>query len=379
MADTSDDEDWDALFDNPPDVPPPPEVTPDLFARWRAPRFGRMNPTPTDNAVWQWLINSGNSAYRAATYFPGVAAKGPCWSFARFGQSKTALPDGRTVMIGGEHEDSYDADFCIYNDVVVKNTDGTFAVYCYPEDVFPPTDFHTATLDGNRIVIVGAFGYPAQRKPGTTPVYVLDTGTLAIARRECIGDAPGWLHKHSAVYDAADNAIVMSGGLIDTGDDERNLIENIDDWKLHLGNWRWERLTRRQWPRWDIRREDMTMNALFDLRSLMFWNRTRERNSAEEALARVREELGFEPDLDILAALYAPPVPHVAIPEADGDDYGVHRIAVNGVTVRYNETSFHVRLTVEGDLPAATLAALTGDLMSKLSALEGKRYELIRL
>ena len=117
-------------------------------------------------------------------------------------------------------------------------------------------------------------------------------------------------------------------------------------------------------------------DALFDLRSLMFWNRTRERNSAEEALTRVREELGFEPDLDILAALYAPPMPHVAIPEANGDDYGVHRIAVNGVTVRYNETSFHVRLTVEGDLPAATL---TGDLMSKLSALEGKRYELIRL
>ena len=124
---------------------------------------------------------------------------------------------------------------------------------------------------------------------------------------------------------------------------------------------------------------DEDWDALFDMRSLMFWNRTRERNSAEEALTRVREELGFEPDLDILAALYAPPVPHVAIPEADGDDYGVHRIAVNGVTVRYNETSFHVRLTVEGDLPAATLAALTGDLMGKLSALEGKRYELIRL
>jgi hypothetical protein len=33
----------------------------------------------------------------------------------RFGQSLTLLPDCRAVQIGGEHEDWYDADFCIYN------------------------------------------------------------------------------------------------------------------------------------------------------------------------------------------------------------------------------------------------------------------------
>ena len=45
---------------------------------------------------------------------------GPVWCFSRFGTSLTELPDGRFVQIGGEHEDFYDPDFCIYNDVTVQ-------------------------------------------------------------------------------------------------------------------------------------------------------------------------------------------------------------------------------------------------------------------
>lgn len=44
---------------------------------------------------------------------------GPTWCFDRFGRSTAWLPDGRVVLIAGEHKDSYDPDFCIYNDVVV--------------------------------------------------------------------------------------------------------------------------------------------------------------------------------------------------------------------------------------------------------------------
>lgn len=40
----------------------------------------------------------------------------PVWCFNRFGATRTKLPDGRTVCIGGEHEDFYDPDFYIYND-----------------------------------------------------------------------------------------------------------------------------------------------------------------------------------------------------------------------------------------------------------------------
>ena len=73
------------------------------------------------------------------------------WCFDRFGTSKTALEDGRTVHIGGEHEDFYDPDFHIYNDVIVVSSSGQVAIYGYPLEAFPPIDFHSATLVGKTI------------------------------------------------------------------------------------------------------------------------------------------------------------------------------------------------------------------------------------
>lgn len=61
--------------------------------------------------------------------------------FRRFGRSSTLLADGRLVLIGGEHEDSYDSDFCIYNDVVVRHPDGRLEVFGYPKEVFPRQTF----------------------------------------------------------------------------------------------------------------------------------------------------------------------------------------------------------------------------------------------
>ncbi|KAK4148918.1 hypothetical protein C8A00DRAFT_19337 [Chaetomidium leptoderma] len=127
----------------------------------------------------------------------------PVFCFCRFGRTETKLPDGRIVYIAGEHEDYYDPDFNIYNDVVVvhrhgavqeteQTEEGTGAddagsenemsddsdydkeywedlkrekikedletaalaagvdpadiqIYGYPADVFPATYFHTAT------------------------------------------------------------------------------------------------------------------------------------------------------------------------------------------------------------------------------------------
>ena len=76
----------------------------------------------------------------------------------RFGQSLTLLPDGLAVQIGGEHEDYYDPDFCIYNDVFVHERDGSITIYGYPESAFPPTDFRTATLVGDSIYVIGSLG-----------------------------------------------------------------------------------------------------------------------------------------------------------------------------------------------------------------------------
>lgn len=75
----------------------------------------------------------------------------PVWCFHRFGKSITEFPDGRIIEIGGEHEDYYDPDFCIYNDVVVHYGGGRFEIFGYPEEVFPPTDSHSATLVGDVI------------------------------------------------------------------------------------------------------------------------------------------------------------------------------------------------------------------------------------
>jgi hypothetical protein len=152
----------------PDDQEPPvdPALTPELFMRWRTPRFGRANPERMNNPVWEWLIRSRLSAYLAEQSFkvPLAMRAGPGWCFDRFGRSSTDLPDGRTILIAGEHEDYYDPDFYIYNDVVVLNPNGRIDIFGYPAEVFPPTDFHTATLVGDRIIIVGNLGHPEQRK-----------------------------------------------------------------------------------------------------------------------------------------------------------------------------------------------------------------------
>src|SRR6185369_11799713 len=96
---------------------------------------------------------------------------------ARFGQSSTLLGDGRRIAIAGEHEDYYDPDFYIYNDVIVHHPSGEVDIYCYPREVFSPTDFHSATLVGDRIVLIGRLGYSGTRMPEVTPVYALDTST----------------------------------------------------------------------------------------------------------------------------------------------------------------------------------------------------------
>ncbi len=357
---------------------PDASVTPKLFEAWRSPRFGRSNPERMNNPVWEWLVRCRVSAYWANEEFTGPSSfeAGPCWSFRRFGQSKTKLPDDRVVLIGGEHEDSYDPDFCIYNDVVVRRPDEGIEIYGYPEDVFAPTDFHSATLLDDCIIVVGCFGYTTQRRPGATPVYKLDLRSFSIGATPCTGDAPGWLHKHDAAYVPQENAIVITGGLEVRDDPDRPLVENIDDWKLHLTDQRWERLTRREWKRFNIRRIDGGENQLSWIGfACGFKNRVNEQAQYMEGLEK---KLGFRPDLDLYEKLYAPPVPHEKIPDKKGE-FRVRRINVNGVVVRYNEEGWAVHVTIEGDLPTSTADTIVSDLMNKLSTLEQKPCESIRL
>ncbi|MFN3653549.1 MAG: ankyrin repeat domain-containing protein [Armatimonadota bacterium] len=166
-----------------------------------APAFGRANPERMNVPFREAMIRCGATAYAARLRFEEALGSidKPVWCARRFGQSLTLLPDGRAIQIGGEHEDHYDPDFCIYNDVFVHGPDGSVTIYGYPSSVFPPTDFHTATLLGGCIYVIGCLGYPEQRQPGTTPVFRLDLNTLRIDRIDTRGEAPGWIYGHRAV------------------------------------------------------------------------------------------------------------------------------------------------------------------------------------
>ncbi len=135
-------------------------------------RFGAANPERIDNPLWEWMVRSGLNPYWARQEL-GVDSDAvscampgnPDWCFDRIGAPTVTLDDGRTITIAGEHEDYYDPDFCIYNDVVVTKGDDV-EIYGYPADVFPPTDFQSATLIDDQIWLIGSVGYVVQREYG---------------------------------------------------------------------------------------------------------------------------------------------------------------------------------------------------------------------
>jgi hypothetical protein len=316
------------------------------------------------------MIEENLDAFTANATFTGPPSTtaGPCWSWDRFGRSETVLPDGRTIYIGGEHEDAYDADFYIYNDVVVADRAGSVSIFGFTEDVFPPTDFHTATLVGDRVIVIGNLSYPSLRK-GSAQVFVLDSNRYAFSHIQPIGAGPPWLHKHSARLTEGRDAIEVSGGLI-ADPKWPALVDNIDDWRLELDQWRWHRLTTRNWPQFIFARSDNAPNHLYWLRDLLKAGPA----SASDGASQYRDErlrdLGPTPRIDLVEALYAPDVPHSRLAEKP-DEFRVHRLIVNEATVRYTENDFNVQMIVEGRLSDELVERLRRDLLNKLEAIEG--------
>ncbi len=185
------------------------------------------------------MIRSGVNAYSARSgNEQNIFAEASIWCYQRFGRTTTMLPDGRIVEIAGEHEDSYDPDFHIYNDVVVFDGKGNFKIYGYPSNVFPPTDFHSATLVENYIYIIGSLGYQDARIPNQTPVYRLDCDTFQIQNVKTIGDNPGWISRHKAKYQQP-SQIYITGGKVFT---QEGYIENSTDYILNLINFEWTKI-----------------------------------------------------------------------------------------------------------------------------------------
>ncbi len=183
-------------------------------------KFGSSNPEVCTNKFYYHMVRTGKSAWKAYDNFNCIdSIPRPIWCNDRMGQTTIKLPDGRFVCIAGEHEDHYDPDFCIYNEVIVFDHN-KITIYQYPREVFPPTDFHTATYIEGYVYIIGNLGYPEDRK-ADVPVYRLSISDFSINKIQYSGINPGWLHNHKA--ELTEDRICISGGeLINDGDHSYN-------------------------------------------------------------------------------------------------------------------------------------------------------------
>lgn len=360
---------------------PPKGVTRDLYLAWRAPRIGTYNPHKLTNPVWLWIANNPErSAWAFNEHFAGPPSfeVGPGFCCSRFGQSRTTLPDGRVLAIGGEHEDYYDPDFFIYNDVIVEHPSGQREIYGYPQDAFAPTDFHSATLVGDRVYVIGGLSYADRREPGQTRVYALDVASLAITPVRTVGTPPGWIYQHTAELSADGRSLVVRGGLViershgdaDTHSEDEHTVENDDTWTLDLESLRWSRVNAAGFEQWEVRREDGRGHRLFLIESLR-WFRDERSAWAQKQRASLEKEFGAMPDFSVYEARYSPPMPHEVVAEREDETPTVVRRIVRGVTVRYVEDVSMVRVVIEGSLPEETSRAIVEDVRSKLERLEG--------
>jgi len=203
-------------------------------------------------------LKSGYGPYRARELFNLSMNRedGPIWTFERYGATRTELGDGRAICVGGEHEDYYDPDFHIYNDVVVLGPLNEIEIYGYPKEVFPPTDFHTATLVGNEIIVIGCLGNAKERRPGFTPVYSVDTKTCRISELTTSGTAPGWIFRHAADLLTETEISVRGGQLVELKDRKQEFKRNNEVFSLDLKTGTWTQTTNRNWRQWSIGQED---------------------------------------------------------------------------------------------------------------------------
>ncbi|PAY18967.1 hypothetical protein CKO51_13500 [Rhodopirellula sp. SM50] len=360
------------------DREPGPEVTSKLFRRWQKAVRGRSPAEDMTNPVWRWLFRGRVDPYHANERFRSRLQKmlrrvdfpsEPRWAGCRMGQSRTELADGRVFWIAGEHEDFYDPDFFIYNDVIIESLDGDLRIFGYPESVFRPTDFHSATaVNGDQsILILGNVGYPDQREVGRTQIFRLDTPTLAMSEVHSTGQQPGWISDHQATLSDDGSSILVRGGKVLSDD---GFLENIDDWALSVAELHWDRLTKRQWIRFQVARHDGSGLHLWNYDMRKFASEyPRAGFDAEDDLA---EQIGAEPNMEAYDSLYQPQVPYTPI-EADpkdDDDWRTKKITIDGVRVRYTDDMDHLTVTVEGDLPQAVVDSMAKDVRDKLSLVE---------
>lgn len=318
------------------------QISREIFEQQRRPRYGNANPERMQCAFWDWMIrgkdkeslgeegsladaglmmregklNSGYGPYRARDIFnvPPNREDGPIWTFERYGATRTELPDGRVICIGGEHEDFYDPDFHIYNDLVVFAPDGEIEIYCYPKEIFPPVDFHSATLFGGEIIVVGCLGDAQDRRPGFTPVYSISARNYRVSELITSGTAPGWIFKHATESSGGD-LIIRGGEVVELRNGKQRFKRNNEEFSLDIRTGAWAKTTNRNWPQWSIGQED---GGIFLL----------------DHEVRVRDLV--PPGVEQLSGL--------------DDSYGEARFLLRGVPIRVIAGVRQIEIIAEGDL-----------------------------
>ena len=345
------------------------------FSQWCKPRRGTLNPEIMTNPVWATLVENKYHPYKAHKTYGVGDKQSPGWCFSRYGQSETRLSDGSAIYIGGEHEDHYDEDFYIYNDVIVKSPDGRTLIYGYPKEVFPPTDSHSATLINGKIYIIGCIGYPEQRNVADTPVYVLSLDDYSISRFKTSGTAPNWLYKHSARFVREENAIYCEGGKIENIEISE-LVENITTWRLCLTSGIWTAVEKKPWSSWRLIREDNQGNNLYAISRVISSERSGRKDKYSEAYRAELIQKNCSFDAAAYQSRYTPPIDHDVIPNVE---YRSHKISIDGVIVRYEEGGYDITVTVEGELPESVIATLKAHGLAAFSKLEATTYKIVEL
>ncbi|WP_337176902.1 hypothetical protein [Paludisphaera sp.] len=363
------------------------------FEAQRARRFGASNPERMDLPFWLAMVHGLEEARlrrwerrepEGLGYYPTSVRRyfgdedysnGPIWNFVRMGSTRTPHPDGRLICVAGEHEDHYDPDFCIYNDVVVLDLDGSIQIFGYPRDVFPPTDFHTASLCGERLILIGSLGYPEERRPGVTPVFALHLDDYRVEPLPSHGDAPGWIWNHEA--ELSHGVVTIRGGEVwsSKGENDPRIWRNFDDFAYEVKTGRWTRLTRRPWRQYKIRDaggKKFERGPCFpDCRPADDepWKR-----DDEEAAGPPPDDpiLDVSPDSlrptsfrwELLSAWDEQPFDEVV---RRGD-----RLLVEGVPTSINLDLFAIEIVIEGDMDEALADAIVRDIRENVEEEVGR-------
>lgn len=348
-----------------------------VFEAQRQRRFGTGNPERMPLALWENLVRAAEdartrdySARRAPgelgtipsdlrEYF-GLEVRddaGPIWTFERMGATRTPHPDGRLICVGGEYEDFYDPDFCIYNDVASIDIDGSVEIYGYPEDLFPPTDFHSATLLDDRVILVGRLGYHGTRHPGETPVFSLDLRDYRIKPLPSAGDRPGWIFKHEAELNRDGVILIRGGQVVDDERTEQGTRRNFDDFAYDPRTGIWRRLTTRNWRQFSIA----------DAGGKYFMRGPRLLGCNGEDLGA-----GFD-DTFVYVSPEALAPRRFASETVWSDEPSIEeRFLVEDTPVNVAFKTFGIEIVIEGDMGEATAQALVEDIKDGIEAETGR-------